>query len=150
MQDSRPRPALIFSDTEKKNKPQCLKITQKVSFYNIANEASIIALKKACAPRSVRSKKRALKKACAQKSVRSKRHALQNKIFLGLKLKIFKHCGSYSLFLWADNILLSNTINFAPINNQKDILMIKSQHWLYYMLVHTQYILLQDINWNTN
>jgi len=67
MQDSRPRPALIFSDTEKKNKPQCLKITQKVSFYNIANEASIIALKKACAPRSVRSKKRALKKACASK-----------------------------------------------------------------------------------
>ena len=95
-------------------------------------------------------KKRALQEACAQKGIRSKRHALQNKIFLGLKLKIFKHCGSYSLFLWADNILLSNTINFAPINNQKDILMIKSQHWLYYMLVHTQYILLQDINWNTN
>ena len=77
MQDSRPRPALIFSDTEKKNKPQCLKITQKVSFYNIANEASIIALKKVCALRSVRSKKRALKKACAPRSVRSKRHTLK-------------------------------------------------------------------------
>jgi len=56
MQDSRPRPALIFSDTEKKNKPQCLKITQKVSFYNIANEASIIALKKACAQKGMRFK----------------------------------------------------------------------------------------------
>ena len=98
------------------------------------------------AQKSVRSKKRALKKACAQK-----RHALQNKIFLGLKLKIFKHCGSYSLFLWADKILLSNTINFAPINNQKDILIkMKSQHWLllYYMLVHTQYKILLEIQTN--
>ena len=87
-------------------------------------------------------KKRALKRACAQKVIRS---------ILGLKLKIFKHCGSYSLFLWADKILLSNTINFAPINNQKDILIkMKSQHWLllYYMLVHTQYKILLEIQTN--